>query len=230
MKMKSAKQIIILGTGGNCIDILDTLLSINEAEGETWQCKGFLDDNPALQNQSFYGYPVLGPLTSAQDYKDCWFVNGIGSAGNFWKKPAIIALTGLPIERFATLVHPSASVSRFARLGHGTVIFQHVTVTSNASLGTHVIVLPHAVISHDSSIGDYTCITAGVCVSGNVKVGRACYLGTNAALHGHIQIDDFVQIGMGSVVRHDIPRGSIVVGNPAYLLRQLENLPNLTDF
>jgi len=46
-------------------------------------------------------------------------VNGIGSERNFWKKAAVIAKTGIPLDRFETIVHPTASVSRMATLGEG---------------------------------------------------------------------------------------------------------------
>ena len=40
------KQIIILGTGGNCIDILDTINDINaRLSSKKYECIGFLDDN-----------------------------------------------------------------------------------------------------------------------------------------------------------------------------------------
>ena len=163
---------------------------------------------------------MLGPLSSARDLPDCLFVNGIGSPGNFWRKEAIIASTGLPVDRFATIVHPTASVSRTAQLGRGVVIFQHVTVTTNVSIGDHVTILPNSIVSHDDRIGDYTSIAGGVCISGSVHVGRSCYLGTRSALMSGIEIGDGSLVGMGSVVLHSVEPHSVVVGNPARLLRR----------
>ena len=57
------KKIVILETWRNCTDILDALLDINDAQGElVYECVGFLDDNPAKWDQSFYGVKVLGSL------------------------------------------------------------------------------------------------------------------------------------------------------------------------
>ncbi|MBI4674106.1 MAG: sugar O-acyltransferase, partial [Chloroflexi bacterium] len=40
------KKIIILGTGGNSVDILDTLRDVNDAQREAvYECIGFLDDD-----------------------------------------------------------------------------------------------------------------------------------------------------------------------------------------
>jgi sugar O-acyltransferase (sialic acid O-acetyltransferase NeuD family) len=215
------KRIVILGTGGNCIDILDTMNEINaSAQSKRYECIGFLDDNEQNWGREYYGVKVLGPLNSAHQYADCFFINGIGSPCNFWKKNDIIAKTKLPDERFETIIHPSASVSSMARLGSGTVVFQNVTVTSNVQIGNHVIILPNCVISHDDVIGDYTCITGGVCISGGVTVGQSCYIGTNSAIIGNITIGNYCLIGMGSAVLDSVPDHVVVVGNPAKVLRK----------
>src|SRR5947199_3668139 len=103
------QKIIIFGTVGNCIDILDTINEINEHEGPRFECVGFLDDNESKWGKAIQGRPVLGPLHQAKQYTDCVFVNGIGSPFNFWRRQEIVAKAGLPDERFATIIHPTAS-------------------------------------------------------------------------------------------------------------------------
>lgn len=214
------QEIVILGTGGNCVDIFETIESINTHRGQRiYECRGFLDDNPSLHGETLCGREILGPLTRARDLTGCCFVNGIGSPTNYVRKDAIIARAGVSPERFATLIHPTASVSRSAEIGRGTVIFEHVAITSNARIGHHVIILPGAVISHDVQIGDYTCITGGVCISGGARIGSRCYLGTNSTIIGDIAIGDYSLIGMGSVVLESVEENSVVAGNPARFLR-----------
>jgi len=215
------KKIIILGTGGNSVDILDTLNDLNSSrKGPIYQCIGFLDDDPQRWGIDLGGATILGPLKSAIKYKDCFFINGIGSPLNFWKKSIIIKQTGMPEDRFETIIHPTASVSKMAILGKGTVVFQNVVVTSNVKIGNHVVILPNSVVSHDDIIGDYTCIAGGVCISGRVSVGNSCYLGTNSSIIGDAIIGDCCMVGMGSVVLKSVPENSTVIGNPARFLRK----------
>lgn len=214
------KKLIIFGTGGNCIDILDTINEINENSRETiYECIGFLDDNKKKWGETHYGIGVLGPLNSASNYDGCLFVNGIGSSSNFWKKKGIILKAKIEIDRFETIIHPSANVSKMSKLGRGTVILQNVTIASNVSIGNHVIILPNTVISHDCFIGNYTCISGGACISGRVKIGNSCYIGTNSSIIDNSAIGDCSLVGMGSVVIDSVEENSIVVGNPAELLR-----------
>jgi sugar O-acyltransferase (sialic acid O-acetyltransferase NeuD family) len=215
------KKIMILGVGGNSIDILDAINDINDINKEViYNCVGFLDDDQDNWGKVHYGVEVLGPLSGACKHSDCFFVNGIGSSCNFYMKKDIISRTQLPKEKFSTIVHPTASVSRLARLGCGTVVLQNVTIASNVSVGDHVIILPNTVVSHDSSIDDYSCIAGGVCISGGVTIGKSCYLGANSVMLNNITVEDNCLLGMGSVALNSIEENNVVVGNPAKFLRK----------
>jgi sugar O-acyltransferase (sialic acid O-acetyltransferase NeuD family) len=216
------KPILILGTGGNGVDILDTLNDLNDARGaRVYECVGFLDDDTTQWGREILGARVLGGLDTAPDYAECFFVNGIASVNSFWKKRELLARTQTPLERFETIIHPTASVSRTARIGKGVVIFQHVTVTSNVVIGDQVMILPNTVISHDDVIGAYTSIAGGVAISGNVRVGESCYLGSHASIREGVTIGAGALIGIGSVVLNDVAPNSVVVGNPARVLRKV---------
>jgi len=216
------KDLIIFGTGGNCVDILDAVLALNESGAvPSFQFRGFLDDNQKLWGTSFEGYPVLGPLSQASEHRDCFFVNGIGSFRNYWRKAAIIAGANIALDRFETIVHPKASVSRFASVGAGTVVLQNATINSRAKIGSHVIVLPNAVISHDVVVGDYTCVASAACVAGGVRIGNACYLGANCSVGNDLCLGAGSLVGMGAVVLEDVPEVTVVVGNPARAIRSV---------
>jgi len=214
-------QVMILGTTGNSQDILDTINDINSFSGETvYECIGFLDDNEKLWGHELSGVQVHGPLADAKKHTLCFFINGIGNPYNFYRKEKILSQTGVPLERFTTIIHPTASISKTATIGTGVVVFQHVTITTNVAIGNHVIILPNTVISHDAIIGHYTTIAGGAYVSGCVTIGDSCYLGARSALNGNISIGDDCLIGMGAIVLNSLEPNLTVVGNPARFLRK----------
>lgn len=214
-------NLVIVGTGGTSVDILDAVLERRAGGDQSLQPMCFLDDNASRFGQLLHGVPIRGPLELARELDDCLFINGIGSPANFWRRDKIIGRLGIPLDRFATIVHPTASVSRLASVEKGSAILQNVTVSANVRIGAHVVVLPNTVVSHDCSIGDYTCITGGVCISGNVEVESFCYLGSNCTIIGGHRIHARSLVGMGAVVLEDVAENSVVVGNPARFLRHV---------
>jgi acetyltransferase-like isoleucine patch superfamily enzyme len=58
-----------------------------------------------------------------------------------------------------------------------------------------------------------------------VTIGRRVWVGANVIILKGVSIGDDVVIGAGSVVAKDIPAGSIAVGNPARVVRTLQDGP-----
>jgi serine acetyltransferase len=52
-------------------------------------------------------------------------------------------------------------------------------------------------------------------------IGNNVYIASNSTVIGDIKIGDNVIIGAGSVVVKDIPSNSVVVGNPARVIREI---------
>lgn len=218
-------KLIILGTAGNSRDVVDLVKDINVHSGqEKWKCMGFLDEDRNKLGTEISGIKVLGTLSSASKFSEAFFVNAIGSAENFWLKDKIISKTRISREKFATLIHPSASIFTSAKLGKGVVIFPNVTIASRVLIGDHVIILPNSVLNHDTHVGDYATIASGVSISGDVEVGRLSYLGANSAIKEGVNVGDYSIVGMGSIVLKDVPKNSVMVGNPARFLRKTREL------
>ena len=207
-------RIIILGTKGMGMDIADTIACL-AAQGAAVEVRGFLDDDVSTRGGHVGGHPVLGALVDAAKFEDCVFVNGIGTARSRHLKPDLIARTGIPPERWLTIVHPRAFVSPSARVGRGTVLLANVTVCADAVVGDHVMVLPNSVISHDTVVEDYSTIASGVCISGRCLIRRGAYLGSNSSIRESSVVGEGAMVAMAAVVTRDVAPGVTVLGCPA---------------
>ena len=87
---------------------------------------------------------------------------------------------------------------------------------------------PYSTIINADSIGDnFTCIqctTLGAKTSGRPIIGRNVSLGANVTIVGNVKIGNNVKIGAGSIVVKDIPDNSVAVGNPAKVIKLIDNV------
>ncbi|TNC16096.1 sugar O-acyltransferase [Methylobacterium terricola] len=215
------RPLIILGTGGNALDILDLVESRPGHAPSPWRVAGFLDD-ARPEGERVAGLPVLGPLAAARrlaETGDGAFVNAIGSDASHRERLRIIAGTGLDRPHFATLVHPGAAVSSRVIVGPGSCIHYGASIGGNVVIGAHVTIGPGATVGHDTVIGDGAVLAPGCIVSGFVRIGRSCYVGAGSAVRQRVTIGERALVGLGAVVLRDVPAGATVVGNPARTLR-----------
>lgn len=219
--------LVILGAGGNSLSILDAVDEINRRSlrGPVYDLRGFLDDVPENQGKKVLGYPVLGRIDQARDFAECQFINGIASVASYAKKPEVNARSGIPNEKFESIIHPTATVSPNSKVGVGTAIMANSVICAEATIGDHVIILQNTVINHHSTVGDFATLSSGITVLGYVSIGRNAFIGGAAAIRPYISIGEGALIGMASVVVKDVAAGTTVAGNPARPLQPKETLP-----
>ncbi len=124
-----------------------------------------------------------------------------------------------PSTEYATLIHPTAVISKWVELGDGSIVTAGTVLTCNIRIGRHAHLNLHTTIGHDCTAGDYFTTAPGVNISGNCKLGHHVYLGTNASIKQSVSLCDHVTIGMGGVVVKDIKEEGVYIGNP---LKKLE--------
>jgi sugar O-acyltransferase (sialic acid O-acetyltransferase NeuD family) len=229
--------VILLGFGGNVVDLLDMVDDLNDAgapppdhaglAGVTgappYEVLGYLIDRDELQGQTVHGRPVLGRLADASrlaaQHPAARFTTWIGGVDSYQRRPQVVGGLGVPAQRFVTLVHPTVSLSRRARVGRGVLIYPHCTVSSNVVIEDHAVILPHVAVAHDAVVGEYAAVTSGVTVGSSARIGRASYLGTACCMLPGVRIGEGSLVGIGGVVLRDVDPYTVVVGNPARRLR-----------
>lgn len=112
------------------------------------------------------------------------------------------------------LVHPNSSISKYSKLGDGTVIMAGVSVNADTSIGKYCILNTNSSIDHDCNIEDFVHIAPNAALAGNVVVGECSQIGIGACIKQGIKVGRNCIIGAGSVIVKNVPDGAIIVGNP----------------
>jgi len=201
------EKLLIFPFNGNGLEALDCL-------GKNFELIGFIDDTKEKQEKNKLGFEVFS-RAFIKKFHEAKILAVPGSPTSYHIRKRIILELKIPKKRFAQVIHPSAKISPFAKIGNNVLIMAGVVITSNAVIGNNVCILPNTVIHHDTEIGDYTLIGSNVTIAGNTKIGKNCYIGSGTSIINNIEIGDKTLIGMGTNVIKSLPKNSKVVGNPA---------------
>lgn len=117
--------------------------------------------------------------------------------------------------------HPTAFVAGDARVGAGSQILAHAAVCVEAVIGRACILNTASSVDHECRLEDGVHVSAGARLAGCVTVGRFAMIGIGAVVLPRLTIGEGAVVGAGAVVLHDVPPWTVVVGNPARVLREV---------
>lgn len=209
-----ATGLLIIGAGGLGREVAEAAMAANDAAPRPcWHVLGFLDDDPSAAGLD--GAPVLGSIETVKDFPAAKVVVCIGRPGANWLRKRVVQRMGLPPERYATIVHPGASLARSTVVGHGTVLLAGVVTTAAVRIGAHVVAMPQTVLTHDDVVGDFATFGSGARLAGRVSIGEGAYVGAGALVREHLTVGEWAVVGMGAVVLDHVPPREIWAGVPA---------------
>jgi acetyltransferase-like isoleucine patch superfamily enzyme len=132
--------------------------------------------------------------------------------------------------------------ARFLGFGEGSSVYDSALVIGDVQVGRETWIGPQCVIdgSGGLAIGSHCSMAAGVHVYSHdtinwalsdgqaayrrrpTRIGDACYIGPHAVIAAGVQIGNNCLIGALSLVKNDLPDGSVAVGCPARIVGKVE--------
>jgi sugar O-acyltransferase (sialic acid O-acetyltransferase NeuD family) len=218
----SERRIFVYGAGGHGKVVADILLCRGE------EFAGFVDDCGELRGTKVMGFPVLGG--------EEWLAREAGrervavalGVGNGRARRKIAERCGAWGVEILTVVHPSATVSRTARLGCGSVVMAGAVINPDARIGTGAIVNSGAVVEHDVEVGDFAHVAPNAAMGGAARLGEFSHLGMGAVVLERVRIGSRAIVGAGAVVVKDLPDGVVAMGVPARVHRKISQENEMT--
>lgn len=203
--LKGMGEVIsILGAGGHAKVVIEI------AEDLGYNINVY-DQDPTIRE--ILQYSVSNHVDELKNKDNIFFAFG----NNYSRK--INSLKYKPIT--FNLIHPTAVVSRNAKLGYGNVVMAGAIINSSTVIGNHCVINTSASIDHDCVIADFVHISPSAALAGNVRVEEGSHIGINACIKQNITVGKWSVVGAGAVVVKDVPDNVVVVGNPARIIKKI---------
>ncbi|MDZ4305229.1 MAG: acetyltransferase [Pseudomonas sp.] len=204
------RRLAILGASGHGKVVADT------AEICGWQSVVFFDDTwPTRERNGVW--PVEGRTTELLERLsefDAVLV-AIGDNRIRLEKLAVLKAAG---AFFTCLLHPAATVSRYAIIEDGSVVFAGAVVNAYARIGMGCILNTGCSVDHDCILHASVHVSPGAHLAGGVQVGEASWIGIGSCVRQSIRIGAGAIVAAGAVVVADVVDGVTVAGVPAQLM------------
>ena len=214
------KKIVLYGAGGFGKEVASIIEVINK-KVPTYELLGFVDDGDVFQKGDVInGYPWLGRKEWLLEHKDDVYCTC--TVGNARIKAFIQESLSQQGVKFETIIASGVFVGNFTEIGRGCVFYGGVTVSVNCKIGDGVLINQGCNIGHDVTIGDYTTIMPATGISGACKIGKEVNIGGHVFIIPGKKVGNRATIAAGSIVFTNVREGTVVLGNPAKRMKELE--------
>jgi len=153
--------------------------------------------------------------------------------------------------RSHSVIYLGATIGDSFQTGHSVLIREFCTIGDGVSIGSHSIIEHHVHIANNvrihsgAFIPEFSILEENCWIGPHVVFTNAIYprsinvknelrgphilpnakIGANATLLPGIVIGENSLVGAGSVVIRDVPAGKVVAGNPAGIIRDVQDIP-----
>ncbi|GAA0083777.1 hypothetical protein UT300007_02160 [Clostridium sp. CTA-7] len=205
------KKIILIGGGGHCKSVIDSIKKSNE-----YEIVGIIDTCEKI-GMKISSIPIIGDDNDLINiYKSGVkhaFIT-IGSIGNCSLRKKIydnIISIGYSVP---SIIDNYSILADNVVIDSGCYIGKGAIINSDCKVGKMSIINTAAVVEHECKIGEYVHIGPGSVLSGNITIGNYTHIGIGSSIIQGISIGEECLIGAGSVVVSNVISNKKAYGVP----------------
>ena len=187
------KNIVLIGAGGHAVSCIDVIESTKK-----FKIIGLIDDKKIK-------YLKLGKKIY-KIFNEKNFLKGkirnnalisIGSNKFSVKRKSLYQKYKKLGFKFPVITSPHSYISKFSKIGEGSIIMHGAIINSNVNIGTNCIINSKSLIEHDCTVGDNTHIATSANINGYVVIEKNCFIGSNTTITPSTRIkkNSFIKAG-----------------------------------
>ena len=205
------KKLLLLGGGGHCKSVIDSL-----AKTECYTEIGIIDKKQNI-GKNILGFPIIGCdddlLNLYQNGYYSAFIT-VGSVGNPVIRVKLFKMLKNIGFEIPNIIDPNAIVSEHVTLEEGIYVGKNAVINAGNFIEKCAIINTGSIVEHDCFIGQFSHISPGSVLCGEVQIGEYTHVGARSVVKQQVKIGANTLIGMGSVVLKNIPENVMAYGNP----------------
>lgn len=199
------KKLILIGAGGHaesCIDVIE--------KNKKYKIVGLIGTKSEI-GKSVLGYKVIGTDLDIKllSRKIKYAIITIGQIKTAEKRKRIYNLMKSLNFKFPSIISPLAYVSKFSKIGDGTIVMHFALINSNTKIGNNCIINSKSLVEHGTNIGNHCHISTSAIVNSGVKIDDEVFIGSSSCIKQNLKIGKRSVIAMGSKILKNVPKGEI---------------------
>jgi len=219
--MERKEKILIVGCGEHARMAIDTI-----EDQSKYIVHGLVTNVDSELGLKISGYEVVclekdlkGYINDNPDITGYFLGVGV-SSGNMKLRYKIYSELD-KILKPVNIIHPTAIISKRAKIGLGNLFEAFTKVANDAVIGDHCIVCSFTAINHDQKVGDNVLIGCNVSMAGK-NTGSHSIISDGSSIAFKKSVGVNCILGDGTLVTKDVPDNVIFLGNPGKVVRENE--------